>query len=872
MGLSWSPCFQTKLSWILFVSIFYIYDILGQVKGAYPLSNIPTTEDGVTRALVIGISDYQSPKIEDLQFADKDAFAFADWLKSPAGGNLTEDQIIILSNAKATRSEITSSLDWLLENTRKGDRTIIYFSGHGDVETKTKYNRGYVLCYDSPPNNYAAGALPINHLQDVITTLSDSGKTMVVLDACRSGKLAGNEIQGTFLTASEMMRQFNHEIKILSCQPDEYSHEGKQWGDGRGVFSYFLLDALHGLADANQDKFVSLGELNRYIPGKINYELSPLSQTPMFIGNANERLSKVNETDLLGYIQTKTPKKSKILSALESKGREEEVLAKVDIETRNLYFLFKEKLATGIFFDYNALNADSIYKTLILNQNLKPLHSYMRRNYAVALQNEVQQAINALLDDDPYEFNNWFTNPKKYSEYPHYLDKALELLGENHPSAPLLKTQKLYFEAYRINHVDIPKLTTEDSIKPLKEKVKSLLLEALDHNPDAAYIYFSLTHLYLDKANYQFDSVYKYFNLTRQFAPTWANPFVGYFDYTLNTEVNAVRADSLMVNAVKIKPNSYHIRLLLSWLRQRQGRHQESDSICMALIKDRPDLYNAWSTLAQTHAELRDWKNTLRFADSSLLISPGDLNWVHHWYYKALLETEQREKAASYLITKINVFFSDEAIFPLHLAQYYSKRGYHDSAYTICIKLLLDDRLHLHDRAFTYELIAKYYLSKKQFEKAHEYFQKAIDEDPTPDAADLTSKAYIAVLHHMQGHSTTADSLFRDCLEKYGFFWYGKEIAHQLYGDFLFQQNRLDEAITHFKKSLSYSPYYDLAYIGLSKSYLAKGKKKDALKNLKSAIDHYYFRPPRLRNDPDFEMLWKNKTFKKLTLDPVYEN
>lgn len=38
-------------------------------------------ETGVTRAVIVGISDYQNVKITDLQFADRDALAFANYLK-----------------------------------------------------------------------------------------------------------------------------------------------------------------------------------------------------------------------------------------------------------------------------------------------------------------------------------------------------------------------------------------------------------------------------------------------------------------------------------------------------------------------------------------------------------------------------------------------------------------------------------------------------------------------------------------------------------------------------------------------------------------------------------------------------------------------
>ncbi|MBK9017577.1 MAG: caspase family protein [Saprospiraceae bacterium] len=46
-----------------------------------------------TRAVVVGISDYQDKDIPDLRFADKDAEAFANFLRSPAGGSLDGDHL-----------------------------------------------------------------------------------------------------------------------------------------------------------------------------------------------------------------------------------------------------------------------------------------------------------------------------------------------------------------------------------------------------------------------------------------------------------------------------------------------------------------------------------------------------------------------------------------------------------------------------------------------------------------------------------------------------------------------------------------------------------------------------------------------------------
>lgn len=83
-----------------FLSILFLWISLSLLSTQEPLSNMvsgkgaeplyadpPSTGSvrGAVRAVVAGISDYQSPQIPDLQYAHRDAEAFAAWLKSRAG-------------------------------------------------------------------------------------------------------------------------------------------------------------------------------------------------------------------------------------------------------------------------------------------------------------------------------------------------------------------------------------------------------------------------------------------------------------------------------------------------------------------------------------------------------------------------------------------------------------------------------------------------------------------------------------------------------------------------------------------------------------------------------------------------------------------
>lgn len=212
---------------LLFLCLISPFIQAQQEKGLTPIKK-QMANAGSSRAVIVGISDYQSAEIPDLEYADKDASAIAKWVQSKAGWNIDNDNIMVHVNDEATNAQIIVSMDWLIEESREGDRALIYFSGHGDVERVTKYNNGYLLGYDSPPSVYGAGAFAVNYLKDMIATLSDNGvQVILITDACRAGKLAGSSENGTGVTAARMSQQFANEIKILSCQPEEFSLEGE---------------------------------------------------------------------------------------------------------------------------------------------------------------------------------------------------------------------------------------------------------------------------------------------------------------------------------------------------------------------------------------------------------------------------------------------------------------------------------------------------------------------------------------------------------------------------------------------------------------------------------------------------------------------
>ena len=105
----------------------FAFEAEAQEKGASPLSTQNAsleTQSYTTRAVVVvGISNYQNDDIPDLRFVDKDAEAFAKYLQSPSGGNVSDENIRLLTNSDATMAAIASELDWLVEESEEGGQS-----------------------------------------------------------------------------------------------------------------------------------------------------------------------------------------------------------------------------------------------------------------------------------------------------------------------------------------------------------------------------------------------------------------------------------------------------------------------------------------------------------------------------------------------------------------------------------------------------------------------------------------------------------------------------------------------------------------------------------------------------------------------------
>lgn len=452
---------------------------LAQIKPIKPFGKI--------KALIVGVSDYNHPKIEDLSYADRDAEAFAHFLKEETAWKVAPEDIILLTNEKATYGKFLAALESLTENAQANDRLIIYFSGHGDIEVVSEEKRGYLLFHDASPTTYASGgACMVNTLDGYISQLVLEKKTEVILisDACRSGSLAGSKIGGPKATTAALSSLFTNTVKIMSCEPDQFSVEDERWGNGRGLFSYYLVNGLRGLADENENLYVSKFEIENYLREHVREE-SDLQQLPVFSGGLSSlRLSRVDSEALRKFQDQQAPP---LAEAPAPKSVQQ------DTSTIQKFGRFEAALSQKQLLYPEQASAYAIYQSMGDDPQAQAFKKIMKISLTSALQDEAQQALNEYITSPGKELAKRWTNAEAYAKYPAYLDVAADLLGEDNYFYNDVKSRAHYFRGVNQRLIAQSEQMQEADffLSALAEQQKALQLQ-----PIAPHIYNELGLIY----------------------------------------------------------------------------------------------------------------------------------------------------------------------------------------------------------------------------------------------------------------------------------------------------------------------------------------------------------------------------------------
>lgn len=248
---------------------------------------------GKKYALLIGISRYQEPEINDLEYADADARSLYEFLQQPSAGGFSKDDMLLLANEDATLASIQNSLTEFVARASANDLLLIFFAGHGAPDRTAEQNL-YVIAHDTQVENMSNTALSMPRLLNYIEQNVRSKRVVMLMDTCHSAGLYAtsnrdftNNLTNQYL--ENMLYSEEGRAVITSSDVNQRSKESSKWGNGHGVFTYYLLEGLKGNADLNGDHLVSLGELFSYVQAKV-LAATYREQKPRMKAGSNENL------------------------------------------------------------------------------------------------------------------------------------------------------------------------------------------------------------------------------------------------------------------------------------------------------------------------------------------------------------------------------------------------------------------------------------------------------------------------------------------------------------------------------------------------------------------------------------------------------
>jgi peptidoglycan/xylan/chitin deacetylase (PgdA/CDA1 family)/Tfp pilus assembly protein PilF len=229
-------------------------------------------------AVVIGINDYQSwPK---LQYAVNDAKSVAEHLSSKLG--FPKDHIITLYDKEATSEKIAEVLGYQLADpkvVKENDRVFVFYAGHGATrELPNGKSLGYIIPVDAEATKFQTRAISMTQLND-FSSMIPAKHIYFVMDSCYSGLAltrAGVSVGQSINYINQITGRKARQILTAGGADQQVSDGGP---GGHSIFTWTFLQALEGLADTDNNGYVTASELGTYVAPVVS---SYSEQTPAF--------------------------------------------------------------------------------------------------------------------------------------------------------------------------------------------------------------------------------------------------------------------------------------------------------------------------------------------------------------------------------------------------------------------------------------------------------------------------------------------------------------------------------------------------------------------------------------------------------------
>lgn len=211
-------------------------------------------------AVVIGVEKYRQAGIPAVDYAARDAKTMASYLTGAMG--FDPKNVVLLTDERASKTDLEKHLGtWLKNRVGAKSRVFVYYAGHGSPNPTT--GAGYLMPYEADPSYLDDTAYPLAKLYASLDALPTKDVT-VVLDACFSGQGPRSLIaKGARPLVTAVAQKGPKRASVIAAAASNQislsDPEAKH-----GLLTYYLLEGLHGAADANGDGLITPEEAFDY--------------------------------------------------------------------------------------------------------------------------------------------------------------------------------------------------------------------------------------------------------------------------------------------------------------------------------------------------------------------------------------------------------------------------------------------------------------------------------------------------------------------------------------------------------------------------------------------------------------------------------
>ena len=240
--------------------------------------------DAGQKALLIGAGEYPYlPKKFQLAGPRNDVRMMNDFLVQEWG--FSESDVRVILDKEATKQGMLDALGvWLPGATRRGDRVVIYYSGHGSQvddesgDERDEKDETFVPTDYGRNGERAEDMLLDDELASALSRLRDR-QVLLIADSCNSGTVTKSlqvdalnararylpfrtTTKGIVRDEEPISEEINVHLTLSAALPHQLAWES----DGSGVFTKLFIEALTDMrADLNGNRNLTTAELMNYV-------------------------------------------------------------------------------------------------------------------------------------------------------------------------------------------------------------------------------------------------------------------------------------------------------------------------------------------------------------------------------------------------------------------------------------------------------------------------------------------------------------------------------------------------------------------------------------------------------------------------------